>query len=52
MKECGLKHAPVADTTGGAVGILSARAVMEALVEHTEQEEELLRDYVMCLGYR
>ena len=51
MKGRGLKHVPVADAEGRAVGILSARAVMEALVEETEQEEELLRDYVMCVGY-
>ena len=43
---------PVADAEGRALGILSARAVMQALVEETEQEEELLRDYVMCVGYR
>ena len=52
MKGRGLKHVPVADAEGRALGILSARAVMQALVEETEQEEELLRDYVMCVGYR
>ena len=50
MKNRGPKHVPVA--AGRAVGILSARAVMQALVEETEQEEELLRDHVMCVGYR
>ena len=51
MKARGLKHVPVVDADGRALGILSARAVMQALVEKTEQEEELLRDIVMCLGY-
>ena len=53
MKTRGLKHVPVTDADGRPIGVLSARAVMQALVEETEQEEELLlRGYVMCLEYR
>ena len=52
MKARNLKHLPVAGEDGRALGILAARAVVQALVEETEQEEQLLRDYVMCLGYR
>lgn len=52
MRARGLKHMPVADADGRALGILSAREVVQALVDETEQEEQLLRDYVMCVGYR
>ena len=52
MKSRGLKHVPVSDAEGLAIGVLSARAVMQALVEETAREEELLRDYVMCVVYR
>ena len=52
MKARGLKHLPVAGEDGRPQGILGARAVVQALVEETQQEEQLLRDYVMCLRYR
>lgn len=51
MKERRLKHVPVADADGRPIGMLNAGAVMQVLLEETEQEEELLRDYVMCVGY-
>lgn len=47
-----LKHVPVIDADGRPRGVLTARQVMEALLEEAEHEEELLRGYVMCIGYR
>jgi hypothetical protein len=31
---------------------LSAADVLEVLLSEVEYEEELLKDYVMCVGYR
>lgn len=47
-----MKHVPIADGEGRPIGVLSARQVMHALMEEVQHEEELLRDYVMCVGYR
>ena len=52
MKERSLKNMPVLDNGRRPLGILSARQVMRALMEEVEHEEELLRDYVACVGYR
>ena len=34
------------------IGLLFARDALEMLLSEVEYEEELLRDYVMCVGYR
>ena len=52
MKERGLKNIPIADEASRPLGILNARDALELLVEEVEHEERLLRDYVMCVGYR
>lgn len=52
MKENGLKSVPVIDARGRPIGLLSARDVLEALLAEVEHEGGLLRDYVMCSGYR
>ena len=52
MKARGLKNLPVLDADARPVGVLSARDVLEVLLEETEEEETLLRDYVMGIGYR
>ena len=48
----GLKHVPVLDTECRPQGVIAARQVMQALLSDVEHEEGLLRDYVMCIGYR
>jgi CBS domain-containing protein len=52
MKERHLKHVPVVDQEVRPLGVLNARDALEALLEEVEYEEVLLRDYVMCVGYR
>lgn len=47
-----LKRLPVIDAGGKPLGVVSARQVMEGLLKEVEHEEELLRDYVMSVGYR
>nr|WIE91351.1 histidine kinase [Mesorhizobium sp. WSM4875] len=52
MKERRLKNIPVTDAESRAIGVLNAGDALEALMPEVEQEETLLRDYVMCVGYR
>lgn len=51
MRSHGLKNLPV-DAEARPVGVLSAHDVLEVLLEETEEEESLLRAYVMGVGYR
>ena len=52
MKERGLKHIPVTDKELRPIGVLNARQAVQALLDEVGNEEELLRDYVMGVGYR
>ena len=52
MKEHGLRNVPVTDRDCRPVGMLSARDALQVLLEEVENEESLLRDYVMCVGYQ
>ena len=52
IKERRLKNLPVVDQHSVPIGILNARDVLQALLEDIEYEEQLLRDYVSCVGYR
>lgn len=52
IKQRGLKNIPVVDQNSVPVGVLNARDVVRSLLEDTQYEESLLRDYVMGIGYR
>ena len=52
MKERGLKNIPVVDQDSRPIGVLNARDALEMLLKEAEHDETLLRDYVMCVGYR
>lgn len=52
MKERRLKNIPIVDEGVRPLGVLNARDALEALLEEVEHEEVLLREYVMCVGYR
>lgn len=52
VKQRGLKNIPVVDQNAIPVGVLNVRDMVRVLLEDTEQEESLLRDYVMGVGYR
>jgi predicted transcriptional regulator len=52
VKQRGLKNIPVVDRDAVPLGVLNARDVVRALLEDTEDEESLLRDYVVGIGYR
>ncbi|MBB6181568.1 CBS domain-containing protein [Pseudorhizobium flavum] len=51
MKDKKLKNVPVVDAQRRPLGVLAAPDVLQALMGEVEQEEALLRDYVMCIGY-
>lgn len=52
MKEHGFKNVPVTDRDCRPVGVLNARDALQMLLKEVENEESLLRDYVMCVGYQ
>jgi CBS domain-containing protein len=47
-----LPCAPIVDDRGRAQGVLHARDVAIALIDEVSYDEELLRDYVMGVGYQ
>ena len=51
MKERKLKNIPVVDLDARPLGVLNAREVLQALLTESKDEEALLRDYVMGIGY-
>lgn len=52
MKARGLQSVPIVDPRNRPIGLVSAADVLEVLLSEVEYEEELLKDYVMCVGYR
>jgi predicted transcriptional regulator len=51
MKRHGLGNIPIIDTQSCPLGILNARDTLNALLTGATHETELLRDYVMSVGY-
>lgn len=51
MSERGLLRVPVIDAGGTAIGIVYARDALPNLLAEVESEEQLMRDYVMNVGY-
>jgi CBS domain-containing protein len=51
MKERGLKNIPVVDQDSRPLGVLHARDILQVLLKESEDEESMLRDYVMGVGY-
>jgi CBS domain-containing protein len=51
MKERRLKNIPITDLGSRPIGVLNARDALEILLQEVEDEELLLREYVMCVGY-
>lgn len=52
MQERGLKNVPVVDQDLRPLGLLHARDILQMLLSKSENDESLLRDYVMGVGYR
>lgn len=52
MKRRGVQCLPVIGADREPLGVLYARDALQALLTEVQNEEELLRDYVMSVGYR
>jgi CBS domain-containing protein len=52
MKARGLQRIPVIDEDGKPIGTLYSRDALQSLLGEAENEEALLRDYVMNVGYQ
>lgn len=52
MKHHGLRRIPVIDAQSQPIGIINARDALRALLTNVAYEAELLRDYVMGIGYQ
>jgi CBS domain-containing protein len=51
MKQRKLKNIPVVDKNSRPVGVLQARNILQVLLQESKDEEAILRDYVMGIGY-
>ena len=51
IKERSLKNIPVAARDSYPLGVLNARDILQVLLQESEDEEAMLRDYVMGIGY-
>jgi arabinose-5-phosphate isomerase len=52
MRGLRLKNFPVVDEGHRPIGVLNARDVLDMLLREAEDEESLLTDYVVGIGYR
>lgn len=52
MRERDFKNLPVVDPQHRPTGILNARDALDVMLHEVEDQELLLRDYVMGIGYR
>jgi arabinose-5-phosphate isomerase len=52
MKARSIQNVPLVDAHETPLGIVTARDVLQVLLEEAETEEVLLRDYVMGVGWR
>jgi CBS domain-containing protein len=52
MKKRGIVHIPVIDQHFRPSGVVNARDALHALLGEMKDEQTLLRDYVMGIGYR
>ncbi|MHA6731638.1 CBS domain-containing protein [Devosia sp. A369] len=52
MNARGLKNVPVIDAADEPIGVLNARDMLQALLSESVNEEAMMRDYVMGVGYR
>jgi CBS domain-containing protein len=52
MKARSLKNIPVVEAETRPVGVLHARDLLEVLLKASKDQEAMLRDYVMGVGYR
>ncbi len=52
MRAAALENIPIIEVSGRPIGVLNARDALRILLEEAEDEEVLLRNYVMGVGYQ
>ncbi|MBD8064807.1 CBS domain-containing protein [Devosia sp. PTR5] len=52
MRARAVKNVPVVDVQRHPAGLLTAGDALQALLNETSSEEQIMRDYVMGFGYR
>lgn len=52
MRERGLKNVPYVDQDLRPLGIINARDLLQEMLKESSDEEAMMRDYVMGVGYR
>jgi len=52
ITETGFRNIPVTCEDGRPLGVITAQEVFRILLEESQYDEEILRDYVMGVGYR
>ncbi len=52
LSKRGFRHLPVLDREGRAVGVVNARDILGGILSESENEEEILKQYVTGIGYR
>ncbi len=52
MKRTGIRHIPILDQASKPLGIVYAIDALHALLTEAQDQQRLLSDYVMCVGYR
>ena len=52
MRERGLKNVPYVDQDLRPLGIMNARDLLQEMLKESTDEEAMMRDYVMGVGYR
>jgi CBS domain-containing protein len=52
MRERDLQRIPILDEARRPLGIIYAREALQALLSESENEDDLLRDYISGIGYR
>ncbi|HEY5205522.1 MAG TPA: CBS domain-containing protein [Roseiarcus sp.] len=52
MRERSLQRVPILDEARRPLGIIYAREALQVLLSESENEDELLRDYISGVGYR
>ncbi len=51
MKNVGVRQTPILDDASKPVGIVYAIDALHALLKEAQDAEQLLRDYVTCIGF-
>jgi CBS domain-containing protein len=51
MKRDGVRQIPILDGNSTPLGIVYAVDAVHALLSEAQDQEQLLRDYIMCVGY-